>query len=104
MHRPIESKPDSAQTSGIEVVLVTAPGCHFCDDARSLLEEFGRSSRLVVREVELSSDEGSEIARHFRVPFPPVVLVNGAYVGHGRISGRKLAKVLDGASSAEIGR
>ncbi len=81
----------------VEVVLVTAPRCHFCDDATKLLDDLSDRYPISVRKVELESDEGTSIAARFRVPFPPVLLIDGAYFGHGRISRRKLVKALDAA-------
>ncbi len=87
--------PDRADRRPVEVVLVTASRCHFCTDAGKLLDDLGGRYPLAVREVELESDEGVAIVTRFRVPFPPVLLLNGAYFGHGRISRRKLTKALD---------
>jgi len=81
----------------IEIVLVTAPRCHFCHDASKLLADLTDAYPLSVRKVDLASDEGVAIATRYRVPFPPVLLIDGTYFGHGRISRRKLVKALDGA-------
>jgi glutaredoxin len=88
----------------VDVVLVTALRCHFCADAGKLLDDLGSRYSLAVREVELESDEGAAIATRFRVPFPPVVLLNGVYFGHGRISRRKLTRALGGIVGAEMPR
>lgn len=82
----------------VEVVLVTSPGCHYCDDAKGLLADLAVVHSFSVREVELSSLEGVDIATRFRVPFPPVLIVGGEYLGHGRISRRKLTKALEEAA------
>ncbi len=81
----------------IEILLVTARRCHFCDDASKLLADLADGYPLRVRKVELTSDEGTAIAARYRVPFPPVLLIDGTYFGHGRISRRKLVKALDTA-------
>ncbi|GMQ85847.1 MAG: hypothetical protein BMS9Abin07_1415 [Acidimicrobiia bacterium] len=96
--------PDRSEARLVEVVLVTAHRCHFCDDAGKLLDDLGGLYPLAVREVELESDEGTAIAMRFRVPFPPVLLLNGAYFGHGRISRRKLTKALDETIRAGVAR
>ena len=80
--------------AAIGVTLVTATGCHYCDDAAALLEQLAHAYPLEIRTIDLSDDEGAAIARRYRVPFPPVLLIDGDYFGHGRISGRKLAKHL----------
>lgn len=86
-------------TDGIEVTVVTAERCHFCSDATSLLDDLSGSYSISVRRVDLLDAEGSAIAARFRVPFPPVVLIDGQYFGHGRISRRKLTKALAEAGS-----
>ncbi len=78
-----------------EAVLVTAPRCHLCDDAKHLLKELQHDYPLMVREVELSSDEGMALSRRFSMPFPPLLLIDGVRFGHGRISRRKLVRLLD---------
>lgn len=74
----------------VNVVLVTAPSCHFCDEATDLLEDLGQLTPLAVRTVPLSSDEGRSLLVLYRVPFPPILVVEGVFFGYGRISRRKL--------------
>ncbi len=84
-------------SGSIDVVLVTAPRCHFCDDAGHLLADLAERYQIDVRTIPLTGEEGSELARRFRVPFPPILMVGGRFFGHGRISRRKLIKALEGA-------
>ena len=86
--------PDS-----IDVVLVTAPRCHFCEDAKSALAEMARRYPLRIREVDLAEPEGVALIRRFRVPFPPIVTIDGSLFGHGRISRRKLEATLSARGS-----
>lgn len=81
-------------THPIDVILVTAPGCHFCEDAGRLLDDLGGSVPLAVRELPLTSEEGRELAIRHRVPFPPILIIDGVLFGHGRISRRKLERRL----------
>jgi thiol-disulfide isomerase/thioredoxin len=83
-------------TEPVGIVLVTATGCHFCDDTNRLLDEIGKETPLAVRTVPLSSDEGRRLLVRHRVPFPPILLVDGAFFGYGRISRRKLESHLAG--------
>lgn len=76
--------------NAIDVVLVGAPACHYCDDASEILDDLGTRVPLSVRKVELHSDEGRTLAVAHRIPFPPLLLVDGKYFGYGRISARKL--------------
>lgn len=95
---------DDSDQKVIKVVLVTAPRCHFCGDASRLLEDLGGLYSLTVREVKLEDDEGIAIATRFRVPFPPVILIDGTYFGHGRISRRKLTKTLNAIVGTEVSK
>lgn len=76
-------------------VLVTAQDCHFCEDAKTLLDELESLGRLTYTTIDLESPEGAEVLRKVRAPFPPMLFVAGEYVGHGRISRRRLVKKLD---------
>ncbi len=96
--------PPSADSPAgvIDVVLVTAPHCHFCGDAKSALADLAQRYPLRIREVDLAAPEGATLVRRFRVPFPPIVMIDGAFFGHGRISRRKLEATL--AARASDGR
>jgi hypothetical protein len=50
-----------------------------------------------VREVDLESVEGAAALQRWRVPFPPIVLLDGELFGYGRISERKLRQRLSRA-------
>ena len=82
-------------TDVAEMVLVTVPRCHLCDDAKRLLMLLQHDYPLVVREVALSSVDGLALSRKFSMPFPPLFLIDGVRFGHGRISRRKLVGLLD---------
>ncbi len=77
-----------------EVELLSTSGCHYCDHARDVLDRLSGEVRLQVREVDLESAEGAAALRRWRVPFPPIVLVDGELFGYGRISERKLRRHL----------
>jgi glutaredoxin len=74
----------------IGVLVVTSPGCHFCEDALRLLDELAETSPLQIETVPLSSERGRTLLVRHRVPFPPIVLVDGEFFGYGRISRRQL--------------
>jgi len=88
-------------TKPVDVVLVTAPGCHFCDEAGRLLDEMAVMTPLAVRTVALSSEEGRVLLVRHRVPFPPILLVENALFGYGRISRRKLEDHLAGLAGID---
>src|SRR3970040_403922 len=58
-------------TKPVDVVLVTAPGCHFCDEAGRLLDDMAVMTPLAVRTVALSSDEGRVLLVRHPVPYLP---------------------------------
>ncbi|MDP2624182.1 MAG: glutaredoxin [Actinomycetota bacterium] len=86
-----------------EAVLVSAPACHLCRDAAGLLGGMAESFPLHVVEVDGHSPEGRALVTRFRPPFLPILLIDGEYFGHGRISRRKLeghlARLQNGAGA-----
>lgn len=80
---------------GIDVLVVGSASCGHCRDTMGLLEGLRQRYPLLVRELDMSTDEGSAIVLRYRVPFPPAVLVDGEFFGYGRISRRKLERRLD---------
>lgn len=79
----------------IDVVLVTAPRCHLCEEAKTVLSDLEAEYPLRVRQVDLSSSEGLSLSRRHSMGFPPLLLIDGERFGHGRISRRKLIRHLD---------
>jgi len=90
-----ESSRVVAPTRVLLVTLVTAPDCHFCGDAKALLARLGQTYPLEVREVDISSPDGGELAAGHGIPFPPGLILDGGFVGFGRVSERKLRRVLE---------
>ena len=81
------------------VELFTSAGCHYCGHAREVLERVGADVPLRVMEVDLDSPAGQAALARWRVPFPPIVVVDGVLFGYGRISEGKLRAVLAGTAS-----
>ena len=80
--------------SPAEIVVVTSPGCHLCVSALAEIEELATEFPLNLRTVEIGSPEGADILRAHRPPAPPVFLVDGQFLGFGRLPVRKLRKLL----------
>jgi len=78
----------------VQLTYVTAPACHYCDDGRTVLAAIAERIPLDVREVPLDSDEGRRLLTTHRFAFPPAVIVDGRLVAHGRLSARRLARLL----------
>jgi hypothetical protein len=78
----------------LQVTYVTAERCHFCERGRDVLAELGARFPLVVREVDLASEDGRAIAARWQVPYPPILLVEGTLAGYGRLCARRLLRDL----------
>lgn len=83
-----------------EIVLLTREDCHFCDQAKELLDRLGAEYALHVREVALDSVEGRALAARSGAPFPPVIFVDGEVFSYGRLPERKLRQRLARVVSA----
>jgi hypothetical protein len=83
-----------AEQTPVEVTLVHAPACHFCEDAQHQLDAFAGRFPLVVREVGIDSVEGRRLVAAHRPAMSPLVLVDGAYFSAGRLPRRKLESLL----------
>jgi glutaredoxin len=78
------------------VLLLTAPACHYCDEARSLLARLASEFELQVETQSATEASGLALALTHGVLFPPAIFINGAFVQYGRPSERKLrARLLE---------
>lgn len=78
----------------IDVLLLSREDCRFCVQAKETLERLRAELGLRVREQALDSEEGRRLALSSAALFPPVVLVEGEVICYGRLSERRLRKVL----------
>jgi len=76
------------------VTVVTARGCHLCEDARQALAALGRAYPLTVQEVAAHSPAGQALALEHGTGIYPLVLVDGAFFSAGRLPRRKLVRRL----------
>jgi len=83
-----------ADLEEIHVQLVTAPGCHFCDEAQRMLHVQKDRFPLTIELVPLMSATGRNLVARHRVPFPPILLIDGVFFGYGRLSQRRLEQRL----------
>lgn len=79
----------------MEITLVATPACHLCEMAKDSIGAVARDYPVSVRHVDLASPEGQELSVQHRMPFPPLVLINGIYHGHGRVSEKKLRRAIE---------
>lgn len=83
-----------AALPALPVVVVTAPACHFCEEAAEHLADLSTRHRLDVREVEITSPEGGLLVAEHRPALSPLVLVDGQFFSAGRLPRRKLDALL----------
>lgn len=81
-----------------EVVVLTSPACHLCEDALEALAILASEFELSVRELDISSPEGRVLAARVRPPLTPAVIVDGALFSSGRLPRRKLRRYLERAA------
>lgn len=89
--------PHAQPTPKLSVTVVTAPGCHLCDDAHDTLEGLARDGApLEVSLVDAASPAGMALISWHRPALNPLVLVDGAYFSSGRLPRRKLQALIEG--------
>lgn len=89
------------------ILLLTADDCHFCEQGKDTLHKLGREFPLEVEEIALTSERGQALADRFGVLFAPGLFLDDEFVGFGRVSERKLRKLLQrraGSLAAAVGR
>ncbi len=82
------------RTDPVQVTMVTAPACHFCEDARAALTELAQVYPLAVRLVAADSGDGQVLLHACGAGMFPLVLVDGAFFSEGRLPRRKLTRLL----------
>lgn len=86
---------DAPTQTTTAVTLVTAPGCHLCDEAHrhlGTLIDDGAAIELTV--IEATSTEGRSLLGIHRPAMNPLVLIDGTYFSAGRLPRRKLQALL----------
>lgn len=85
----------TAPGAAVVVTVVHSPACHFCEDADTALAALAEDYPLVIDRVDIRSGRGRTLVRQHRSPMSPLVLLDGEFFGFGRLSRRKLSKVLE---------
>jgi len=89
------SIPQRSPGEPTRITVVESEACHFCEDAHRALAELAATYPLTVVTVDVRSEAGQRLMQAHRASMSPLVLVDGEFFSHGRLSRRKLAKVLD---------
>lgn len=82
-------------TTHVNITVLTQPECSYCESAKQVLERLSAEYRLQITEVDLRSERGRALAGRAGVLFAPGVLVDGEPFSYGRLSERKLRRVLN---------
>jgi hypothetical protein len=65
------------------LTLYSKPGCHLCEDLRSLLEELRDTFVFDIEEIDITRDPALFALYRHEIP---VLLMDGVEIGRGRIS------------------
>jgi hypothetical protein len=80
--------------------VVTAPACHFCEDAQEDLSRLAQDYPIAVEEAAAGSPAGQALLHVHGTGIFPLVLVDGEFFSAGRLPRRKLARLLAARSAA----
>lgn len=72
------------------VLILEAPGCRYCDDAKALLGRLADEFALEVVTASAREEPGRSLALEHGVLFPPGIFVDGELVQYGRPSEGRL--------------
>jgi len=77
----------------IRLTIYSRPGCHLCDDMKTLVARVGQQSGLpiAIDEIDISTDPELEARYGLEIP---VLLVDGKKAAKYRISEPELARLL----------
>lgn len=78
----------------VSVTLLTQSACQFCAHAKQVLDRVGDDYPLQVTEIDLTTEQGRRLATEAGVLFAPGVLLDDEPFAFGRLSERKLRRVL----------
>jgi glutaredoxin len=76
----------------MRVTLFSKPGCHLCEEVRTLLDELREDRAFELEEIDITRD--ADLFARYRYEIP-VVCRDGKEIARGRISDRELVKGLE---------
>lgn len=79
----------------MKVLLLTQEGCHFCEQAKALLNRLASEYGFAVSTLDIASPEGQALAEQHGIFFPPGIFLDGVAFSYGRPSERKLRQELE---------
>ena len=75
----------------MNLTLFSKPGCHLCEDVRTLLDELQPEYGFVIEEIDIAGD--AALFARYRYDIP-VLMKDGREIARGRISDRELVILL----------
>jgi hypothetical protein len=75
-------------------VYVTAPNCHFCEEGTAVVQRLAAETGLPLERADWHSAQAMELAEHEQPLFPPALYLGQRLLGYGRLSERRLRKLL----------
>lgn len=82
-------------TAPVPITLLTQPACGLCEFAKEILARLGTRYPMSVTEISLDTAAGRRLAAEAGMMFAPGVLVDGQPFSYGRLSERKLRRLLE---------
>ncbi|HZD80039.1 MAG TPA: hypothetical protein VE646_08365 [Actinomycetota bacterium] len=81
-------------STGARLSYVTVPHCHFCEDGRAIVRRLSADSGIPAEHLDWHSDAGARLLAIEPAPFPPALYLGDRLLGYGRLSERRLRKLL----------
>lgn len=78
----------------IDILMLVQDNCAFCEHAHEILDRLQQEYPLVVRTVDIDTEQGRGLAEGGGVMFAPGIFIDGEAFSYGRLSERKLRKRL----------
>jgi hypothetical protein len=75
----------------VTLTLLSKPGCHLCEEVRSLIEELQPRWGFTIEETDITRD--AELFARYRYEIP-VLLKNGQEIARGRINEAELLEIV----------
>lgn len=81
---------------GAHLLYVSAADCHLCERGRSIAHDLAEEAGLEIVEVGWSDATARGLTERDGVPFPPALYLDDRLLGYGRLSERRLRRVMAG--------
>jgi hypothetical protein len=79
-------------------VYVTAPDCHLCENGREIVGRLAAEKGFAVEEISWDSERGAQLVARDGAPFPPALYLGETLLAYGRVSERRLRRLLKEAA------